>query len=369
MFKKAFRIEEPGKDILSQLDYGIASTVGRAKALPSALIVGQEKAWQDLKGPDKKVLQKELAHLKKDPRLKDVIVRLNHTNLIDDLKRIWSDKEAVNNPFKSVPLKLINSVMHTTTAPFVSMRRMDHYNPITNTVGLYSGIPEVAHHELGHARDFNNNPFSTPLRTFASNMEQRFLPFQAGPVTQFLESAANHEAEKGYKGDMREFRRRLWPARGTYWGVGLGTAAYALNPELREKVHDFIAGDPGSYSDDWKGTLLKGLRGFGAGIALSGAGALTGRLFAEARNLFDRDGKKEKKAAIIDAVKYKIAKEILSGGSADKKKDKNFLTKELLKGTVHEKEHISNKSMAKEIAKDHLVEDKKYYTKLEQAGL
>jgi hypothetical protein len=369
MFKKAFKIEEPAKDVLSQLDYGIASTVGRAKALPFSLLVGQEKAWQDLKGPDKKVLQKELAHLQKDPRLKDVVVRLNHTNLMDDLKRIWSDQHAVNNPFKTVPLKLINTFLHASTAPMLSMRRADHYNPITNTVGLYSGIPEVAHHELGHARDFNNNSLSTPFRNIASTLEQRFLPFQAGPVTQLLESAANHEAEKGYKGDMREFRRRLWPARGTYWGVGLGTAAYALHPGLREKVHDFIAGDPGSYSDDWQGKLLKGLRGFGAGVALPAAGALTGRLFAEARNLFDRGGKKEKKAAIIDAVKYKIAKEILSGGSADKKKDKNFLTKELLKGTAHEKEHTSNKRMAKEIAKDHLVEDKKYYTKLEQAGL
>ena len=34
------------------------------------------------------------------------------------------------------------------------------------------------------------------------------------------------------------------------------------------------------------------------------------------------------------------------------------------KGTTIETEHTSNKEMAKEIAKDHLFEDPKYYTKL-----
>lgn len=34
------------------------------------------------------------------------------------------------------------------------------------------------------------------------------------------------------------------------------------------------------------------------------------------------------------------------------------------KGTEVETEHTSNKEMAKEIAKDHLFEDPKYYTKL-----
>jgi hypothetical protein len=34
------------------------------------------------------------------------------------------------------------------------------------------------------------------------------------------------------------------------------------------------------------------------------------------------------------------------------------------KGTEVETEHTSNKQMAKEIAKDHLFEDPKYYTKL-----
>ena len=85
MFKKAFKIEEP-KDPLSKFHAGVAGTIGRVKSLPFALMVQQEKAYTDLKGPDKKFLEKELAHLKKDPRLKDVVIRLGHGNLKDDIK-------------------------------------------------------------------------------------------------------------------------------------------------------------------------------------------------------------------------------------------------------------------------------------------
>lgn len=44
--------------------------------------------------------------------------------------------------------------------------------------------------------------------------------------------------------------------------------------------------------------------------------------------------------------------------------DLEELKAEWNKGTKVETEHTSNESMAKEIAKDHLFEDPKYYTKL-----
>jgi hypothetical protein len=57
-------------------------------------------------------------------------------------------------------------------------------------------------------------------------------------------------------------------------------------------------------------------------------------------------------------------KDKIKGGKADKKKPSDFNAKALKDGTKHEKEHTSDKSIAKEIAMDHLVEDKKYYKKL-----
>jgi hypothetical protein len=78
---------------------------------------------------------------------------------------------------------------------------------------------------------------------------------------------------------------------------------------------------------------------------------------------------KVKKAEIINALKFKFAKDQLEGGLADKMKDSAFPKKELAKGTKHELEHVKNRGMAKEIAKDHLAERKDYYTALDKADL
>jgi hypothetical protein len=68
--------------------------------------------------------------------------------------------------------------------------------------------------------------------------------------------------------------------------------------------------------------------------------------------------------------------EILKGGKGDNPSGsfKEWLSSkegqaELAKGIKVESEHANDKRIAKEIATDHLKEDKKYYEKLEKAGL
>ena len=61
----------------------------------------------------------------------------------------------------------------------------------------------------------------------------------------------------------------------------------------------------------------------------------------------------------------KIAKDIIPGGLADGKSEKDFNKNSLDKGIKVEMEHTTSKSIAKEIAMDHLTEDPKYYDKLE----
>jgi hypothetical protein len=63
------------------------------------------------------------------------------------------------------------------------------------------------------------------------------------------------------------------------------------------------------------------------------------------------------------------AKDKIPGGLSDGEPDSNFDSEELDKGEEVEQEHTGDKSLAKEIAKDHLKEDGKYYTKLDKAGL
>lgn len=62
----------------------------------------------------------------------------------------------------------------------------------------------------------------------------------------------------------------------------------------------------------------------------------------------------------------KRAAEIVRGGKADWMSDKRFSDKQLRMGITIEKEHTTNPRLAKEIAKDHLTEDKNYYTHLKE---
>jgi hypothetical protein len=56
----------------------------------------------------------------------------------------------------------------------------------------------------------------------------------------------------------------------------------------------------------------------------------------------------------------------LPGGLGDDKPDSDFDAEQLAKGIEVEKEHVGDDlELAKEIAKDHLVEDPLYYDKLE----
>jgi hypothetical protein len=56
-------------------------------------------------------------------------------------------------------------------------------------------------------------------------------------------------------------------------------------------------------------------------------------------------------------------------GRAFGKPDKLYPKKELVQGEKHELEHTDNPRLSKQIAKDHLAEDKRYYTHLGEAKL
>jgi hypothetical protein len=57
----------------------------------------------------------------------------------------------------------------------------------------------------------------------------------------------------------------------------------------------------------------------------------------------------------------------LPGGRADDRPDSGFDRDQLRQGVKHEREHTKRKAITKEIAKDHLAEDPKYYTHLNKA--
>lgn len=75
---------------------------------------------------------------------------------------------------------------------------------------------------------------------------------------------------------------------------------------------------------------------------------------------------KKREAAQRIAYMFIQAKDKIPGGLADKKSPEDFDKAQLEKGIKVELEHTNDKSVAKEIAMDHLTEDPKYYDKLEK---
>lgn len=284
MKKQAYEIVEPSSHVGKGLSL-LADSVGRVKGLPMALFLGQEKAHHHLQSFTKDELEAEIAHLKKDPRLQGTLIRLNHSDPVDTIKRLIKNKNV------SAFNKTLGTLAAFPNAYITAATRMNHYNPTTDTVELYSKMPEIAHHELGHARDMKGSP-ATGLAHSIENLALPSLGFSgAGPISQYAETRANEEAEKGYKGDIKEFRRRLWPGRGTYWSSALAATAL-LHPDIRDAAVNFINDGSGGISKALKTSLLLS--------TVPAAGAIGGRLAAEARNLFDKP--REKKAHIINAI-------------------------------------------------------------------
>jgi len=68
----------------------------------------------------------------------------------------------------------------------------------------------------------------------------------------------------------------------------------------------------------------------------------------------------------LSRIFLKAAKDKIPGGLSDKGPPKDLDKKQLEMGIEVEMEHTSDKSIAKEIAMDHLTEDPKYYSKLKK---
>ena len=83
-------------------------------------------------------------------------------------------------------------------------------------------------------------------------------------------------------------------------------------------------------------------------------------------NSLDIKDKNKKERCIKDIKNKKKACDILPGGLGDNKHNKKFKPEQLAKGIKVELEHTDDIEIAKEIAKDHLIENSNYYDYLEK---
>jgi len=140
--------------------------------------------------------------------LYDVKVRLNQFSPQGEIKRIFQKNNHMSIFFRVLfgPLGLIGYIFN-----IGRLFGGDHYNPITNTVNIYSNHPAIIIHELGHALDTRKRIFPGVY------MLLRHIPL----VSLYQEYAASKYAidffrENEYYHEELEAYKVLFPAYSTY---------------------------------------------------------------------------------------------------------------------------------------------------------
>jgi hypothetical protein len=152
----------------------------------------------------------QLATYLTENELSTVKVRLNQYHPRDDWHRLVANK-SVGAGWRYT----VGAVSVAVEAIFPGrLFGGDHYNPFTDTIHLYSGSPEIALHEAGHAKDFARRKWKG---TYAAARILPIVPLiQEGIATSdalgYLEATQTVSAQQ-------EAYEILYPAYGTYVGA------------------------------------------------------------------------------------------------------------------------------------------------------
>ncbi len=145
-----------------------------------------------------------------NPDLGNVQVQLNRYAPQDAWKRLFKNK-GVKWPYRFT--FGLFTVLLVDTLMINRIFAGDYYNPFTHQVNVYSDIPAVALHELGHAKDFANRRYR------GSYALLRILPFtdlfQEHDATEYAFQHAR--ANQDVKQEIENYKV-LYPAYGTYVG-------------------------------------------------------------------------------------------------------------------------------------------------------
>ncbi len=185
-------------------------------SLPTKLLLWDWRACNHSIPPDAEAkLQQYLAA----NGLQNVKVRLNQYSPGGEWWRLAHNRDF--NPFwryvLGVPAWLWYTIFpNRLLAGFPILGLGDHYNPMTNTVHIYSGHKSIALHEAGHAKDFARRS-SKALYALLYIVPGAALYVEA----QATGDAIGYDIAHGLTEDLKADYRILYPAYGTYVG-GLG---------------------------------------------------------------------------------------------------------------------------------------------------
>lgn len=160
-------------------------------------------------------------------RLGNLAIQYNRYAPQDAWRRLFSNKR-VKWPYRYTIGLLTVLIVDT-----ILINRIfggDHYNPFTHTMNLYSDLPSIALHELGHAKDFSGRRYR------GSYAFLRVVPFTdlyqeyIATETAFDYIDKNLQTKDLYHTKVESYNV-LYPAYGTYVGryiFGFGALAGVL---------------------------------------------------------------------------------------------------------------------------------------------
>lgn len=169
-----------------------------------------------------------LSMLEKDEEIKDLTVRINHTEAFYDTYRMFTEEKLTerNNILARATIGLFDFVKDELWAEFF---RGDYYNPMTKTVVVYSNVESISAHEIGHHKDFS---------FFTSDWEYS-LTGMLPPGLLYIEAQASLNARDLLHEDQQsQFYRYLIPAFLTYLFGGLLATGSILKHLNKEKEPD-----------------------------------------------------------------------------------------------------------------------------------
>ncbi len=226
-FDEDFKIKTDRYRLIKDDDWLPSRVVGHIMSLPARLFFWD---WDVSWGNDEKRAQAALSILENNRNIKDLTVRLNHNEAFYDMYRLFADDKVAerNNIFARVLLGIPTCFKDEMWAEFF---RGDYYNPLTQTVVVYSNVESIAAHEIGHHIDYQR---------FNSDWEYALTGFFP-PVTLYKEwQASSYGKDLLGVGDEYQFNRYLLPAFFTYLLGTFGMTRRFLKSVTKEDEIPFV---------------------------------------------------------------------------------------------------------------------------------
>ncbi len=184
-----------------RLDDPISRAVSWVGNLPAKVLLLSTRVGQ----PPEEETQADIGAALQEMGVQNTHVRVGHSRILKDMYRLFTDDKVKDVSFVG---RLLVGLPVTVAAGILGkLTRADYFNPFTKTAHLYSDVPAIARHELGHARDYQSSKFPT----LYSLSRALILP------ELYQEAKASVLAHRSMKDDAKPNTGRfLVPAFGSY---------------------------------------------------------------------------------------------------------------------------------------------------------